>query len=108
MEGNIAGALLSIFVLCVAAGMVLQIVATVWRWKEAPNYGERFIGRALLSRCFNFVWVVAIYYFCFRLQGKIRCRHYGIWFKPVGKIALLAKRSYTDRTIYEPAAQMAF
>jgi len=88
MEGNateVIGAIFGIFLLLGLVILVLQIVATVWLWKDAPKYGENQVVWALLSLCFNFALVVPIYYFFFRSYRKIPCKHCGVWFKPIGK-----------------------
>jgi len=76
---------LSFIFFIVFAIVVLQVVATVWLYRDAPKYGENPVVWALLSVCFNFVLVVPLYYFFFRSNGKIPCRYCGVWYKPLGK-----------------------
>lgn len=91
MEGNgteliaTLGTLGIIIILAIILIVILQIVATVWLWNDAHQYGENQVVWAILSLCFNFAIVVPVYYFCFRSNGKIPCKQCGIWFKPIGK-----------------------
>lgn len=80
MENDI----LSVGIMILISIVILQILSTVWLAVDAPRHGERGLVWVLLSLCFNFLLVVPIYFLFFRTNGKIPCKHCGIWFKPLG------------------------